>query len=76
MQNIKQSSKCHRTQPTNDTKRKSKLTLKDSIMKSEANRPIGYQIIFMLNSAEHEIFSANKYENSYLLAEIFMLSYV
>ena len=33
-------------------------------MKSEPTRPIGYQIIFMLNSAEHEIFSANKYENA------------
>ena len=37
--------------------------------------PRGYKIFFMLNSAEHEIFSANKYENanklafSYLLAE-------
>ena len=38
-------------------------------------RPWGYKTFFMLNSAEHEIFSANKYENannsafSYLLAE-------
>ena len=41
--------------------------------------PRGYKTFFMLNSAEHEIFSANKYENannsqlllafSYLLAE-------
>ena len=28
------------------------------------NRPIGYKTFFMLNSAEHEIFSANKYENA------------
>ena len=26
--------------------------------------PRGYNTFFMLNSAEHEIFSANKYENS------------
>ena len=26
--------------------------------------PRGYKKIFMLNSAEHEIFSANKYENA------------
>ena len=26
-------------------------------------RPQGYKTVFMLNSAEHEIFSANKYEN-------------
>ena len=26
--------------------------------------PIGYKTFFMLNSAEHEIFSANKYENA------------
>ena len=26
-------------------------------------RPLGYKTFFMLNSAEHEIFSANKYEN-------------
>ena len=46
--------------------------------------PQSYKTFFMLDSAEHEIFSGNKYENanfklafSYLLAEkIFMLSYV
>ena len=27
-------------------------------------RPRGYKICFMLNSAEHEMFSANKYENA------------
>ena len=27
-------------------------------------RPWGYKTFFMLNSAEHEIFSANKYENA------------
>ena len=27
-------------------------------------RPRGYETFFMLNSAEHEIFSANKYENA------------
>ena len=27
-------------------------------------RPRGYKTIFMLNSAEHEIFSANEYENA------------
>ena len=26
--------------------------------------PQGYKTFFMLNSAEHEIFSANKYENA------------
>ena len=26
--------------------------------------PRGYQTFFMLDSAEHEIFSANKYENA------------
>ena len=26
--------------------------------------PRGYKTFFMLNSAEHEIFSANKYENA------------
>ena len=26
---------------------------------------LGYKTFFMLNSAEHEIFSANKYENAY-----------
>ena len=42
------------------------------------NRPRGYKTFVMLNSAEHEIFSANKYENannmlafSYLLTEKF-----
>ena len=33
--------------------------------------PRGYKTFFMLNSAEHEIFSANKYEN---LAEKFSCS--
>ena len=28
------------------------------------SRPQGYKTFFMLNSAEHEIFSANKYENA------------
>ena len=28
--------------------------------------PRGYKTFFTLNSAEHEIFSANKYENEYL----------
>ena len=40
---------------------------------------LGYKTFFMLNSAEHLIFTANKRENaiSYLLAEkYFMLSYV
>ena len=27
-------------------------------------RPHGYETFFMLNSAEYEIFSANKYENA------------
>ena len=27
-------------------------------------RPQGYKTYFMLSSAEHEIFSANKYENA------------
>ena len=27
-------------------------------------RPRGYKTFFMLNSAEHETFSANKYENA------------
>ena len=27
-------------------------------------RPRGYKTFFMFNSAEHEIFSANKYENA------------
>ena len=27
-------------------------------------KPRGYKTFFMLNSAEHEIFSANKYENA------------
>ena len=27
-------------------------------------RPQGYVIVFMLNSAYHEMFSANKYENA------------
>ena len=27
-------------------------------------RPRGYKFVFMLNSAEHEIFSANRYENA------------
>ena len=27
-------------------------------------RPWGYKTFFMLNSSEHEIFSANKYENA------------
>ena len=27
-------------------------------------RPRGYKTFFMLNSAEHEIFSGNKYENA------------
>ena len=29
-----------------------------------AGLPRGYKTLFMLNSAEHEIFSANKYENA------------
>ena len=29
-----------------------------------ATRPQGYKTFFTLNSAEHEIFSANKYENA------------
>ena len=42
----------------------------------------GYKTFFMLNSAEHEIFSANKYENAivgifiFISRENFMLSYV
>ena len=44
----------------------------------------GYKTFFMLNSAENEIFSANKYENAnnswqflfFISREIFMLSYV
>ena len=31
---------------------------------SMESRPRGYKTFFMLNSAEHEIFSANKYENA------------
>ena len=46
--------------------------------------PLGYKTFFMLISAEHEISSANKYENVnyswlffiFLSREIFMLSYV
>ena len=37
--------------------------------------PQGYKTFFMINSAEHEIFSANKYENANN-REIFTLSYV
>ena len=47
----------------------------------EENPARGYKTFFMLNSAEHEISSANKYENannswhfSYLLAEKFSCS--
>ena len=43
------------------------------------NSPPGYKTFFMLNSAEHEIFSANKYENGifiFISREIFILSYV
>ena len=45
-------------------------------------RPRGYKTFFMLNSAEHEIFPANKYENAnnswhfnIFSREIFMLSF-
>ena len=31
---------------------------------SSKDRPRGYKTFFMLNSAEHEIFSANEYENA------------
>ena len=43
--------------------------------------PRGYETFFVLNSAEHEIFSANKYENAivgifiFIGRELFMLSY-
>ena len=33
-------------------------------MQTMKTRPQGYKTFFMLNSAEHEIFSANKYENA------------
>ena len=35
-----------------------------------------YKTFFMLNSAEHEIFSANKYENANNSREISILTYV
>ena len=45
--------------------------------------PRGYKSLFMLNSAEHEIFSANKYANAnnsrifrFISRDIFMHSYV
>ena len=45
--------------------------------------PRGYKAFFMPNSAEHEIFSANKYENAnkvgifiFISREIFVLSYI
>ena len=45
--------------------------------------PRGYKTYSMLNSAEHLIYSANKYENAnnsgifiFIIIEIFMLSYV
>ena len=31
---------------------------------ASASWPRGYKTFFMLNSAEHEIFSADKYENA------------
>ena len=31
---------------------------------NELTKSRGYKTFFMLNSAEHEIFSANKYENA------------
>ena len=37
--------------------------------------PQGYKTFFMLNSAEHEIFSGNKLF-IFISGEIFMLSYV
>ena len=36
-------------------------------------RPRGYKTFFMLNSAEHEIFSSNKYENANKLAFSYLL---
>ena len=35
-----------------------------SFMKDHVLYPEGYKTVFMFNSAEHEIFSANKYENA------------
>ena len=35
-----------------------------NILQQERNWSRGYKTFFMLNSAEHEIFSANKYENA------------
>ena len=40
------------------------LALKMDWKLGELIRPRGYITFFMLNSAEHEIFSANKYENA------------
>ena len=41
-------------------------------------RPRDYKTFYVLNSAEHEFFSTNKYENAILIfiREIFMLSYI
>ena len=53
-----------------------------SFSKLEPTTPQGYKSFFMLKSAEHEIFSADKYENAnnswhfHISREIFMLSYV
>ena len=51
--------------------------------KNQKPWPRGYKMFFMLKSAEHEIFSANKYENAkivgifiFICREIFMLSYI
>ena len=45
--------------------------------------PRDYSTVFVLNSAEHEFFSVNEYENAQIVCicifisrEIFMLSYV
>ena len=58
----KSSRECVQEEPINDIKRRSKhmhMKTKIKYMKS------GPEVIklFVLNSAEHEIFSANKYEN-------------
>ena len=53
----------------------------DKTYNLKETRPRGYKTFFILNSTEHENFSANKYENaynswhfSYLLAEKFSCS--
>ena len=40
------------------------LFIEQKKSKALFNWPRGYKTFFMLNSVEHEIFSANKYENA------------